>query len=49
MLVPQALEQGFVAGTNAVRGPTSVTVASTDGVAPIGSFTDTRIRADRAY
>ena len=37
MLVPQAIQQGFVAATNAVRGPT-MTIA--DQVAPIGSFTD---------
>ncbi len=38
MLVPQALQQGFVAGTNAVRGPTTETISEI--VAPIGSFTD---------
>jgi dihydrolipoamide dehydrogenase len=37
MLVPQAIQQGFVASTNAVRGPT---MTDTDQVAPIGSFTD---------
>ena len=37
MLVPQAIQQGFVAATNAVCGPT-VTIA--DQAAPIGSFTD---------
>ena len=37
MLVPQALQDGFVAGTNAARGATS-TVG--EGVTPIGSFTD---------
>ena len=37
MLVPQAIQQGFVAATNAVRGPTT-TIA--DQAAPIGSFTD---------
>jgi dihydrolipoamide dehydrogenase len=37
MLVPQALQDGFVAGTNAVRGATT-TVGEV--VAPIGSFTD---------
>ncbi|MFL5354993.1 dihydrolipoyl dehydrogenase family protein [Archangium sp.] len=37
MLVPQALQDGFVAATNAVRGPTMVTE---DTVSPIGSFTD---------
>jgi pyruvate/2-oxoglutarate dehydrogenase complex dihydrolipoamide dehydrogenase (E3) component len=37
MLVPQAIQQGFVAATNAVHGPT-MTIA--DQVAPIGSFTD---------
>ena len=37
MLVPQAIQQGFVAATNAVRGP-GMTIG--DQVAPIGSFTD---------
>ena len=37
MLVPQAIQQGFVAATNAVRG---VTMKMLEGVAPIGSFTD---------
>jgi dihydrolipoamide dehydrogenase len=37
MLVPQAIQDGFVAGTNAVRGATMKLV---DQVAPIGSFTD---------
>ena len=37
MLVPQAIQQGFVAATNAVRGPTTPIA---DQVAPIGSFTD---------
>ena len=37
MLVPQAIQQGFVAATNAVRGPT-MTIG--DQVAPVGSFTD---------
>jgi dihydrolipoamide dehydrogenase len=37
MLVPQALRDGFVAATNAVRGPTTPVV---DVVSPIGSFTD---------
>lgn len=37
MLVPQAIQQGFVAATNAVRGPT---MTNADQVAPIGSFTD---------
>ena len=37
MLVPQAIQQGFVAATNAVRGPT-MTIANQ--AAPIGSFTD---------
>jgi dihydrolipoamide dehydrogenase len=37
MLVPQALEDGYVAATNAVRGPV-MTLENT--VAPIGSFTD---------
>ena len=37
MLVPQAIQQGFVAATNAVRGQTMTTA---DQVAPIGSFTN---------
>ena len=37
MLVPQAIQDGFVAATNAVRGPTMTTGAP---VSPIGSFTD---------
>jgi pyruvate/2-oxoglutarate dehydrogenase complex dihydrolipoamide dehydrogenase (E3) component len=37
MLVPQALQDGFVAATNAVRG---LTLATKDVVSPIGSFTD---------
>ncbi|XXF81095.1 NAD(P)/FAD-dependent oxidoreductase [Myxococcaceae bacterium GXIMD 01537] len=37
MLVPQALQDGFVAGTNAVTAPM---VVATDEVCPIGSFTD---------
>lgn len=37
MLVPQALQAGFVAGTNAVRG---ATMTLGDPVSPIGSFTD---------
>jgi dihydrolipoamide dehydrogenase len=37
MLVPQALQAGFVAGTNAVRDGAA---ASMDAVGPIGSFTD---------
>jgi pyruvate/2-oxoglutarate dehydrogenase complex dihydrolipoamide dehydrogenase (E3) component len=37
MLVPHATQDGFVAGTNAVRGPTLATEAQ---VSPIGSFTD---------
>jgi dihydrolipoamide dehydrogenase len=37
MLVPQALQDGFVAATNAVRGST---VPLEDHVSPIGSFTD---------
>jgi dihydrolipoamide dehydrogenase len=37
MLVPQALQDGFVAATNAVGGPTT---ATEDIVSPIGSFTD---------
>jgi pyruvate/2-oxoglutarate dehydrogenase complex dihydrolipoamide dehydrogenase (E3) component len=37
MLVPQAIQDGFVAGTNAVRG---ATMALGDQVSPIGSFTD---------
>ena len=37
MLVPQAIHDGFVAATNAVRGPTTMLP---DQVNPIGSFTD---------
>jgi len=37
MLVPQAIQDGFVAATNAVQGPTT---ALGDQVSPIGSFTD---------
>lgn len=37
MLVPQAIYDGFIAGTNAVRG---ATMKVPDQVAPIGSFTD---------
>jgi dihydrolipoamide dehydrogenase len=37
MLVPQALEGGFIAATNAVLGPT---LALEERPAPIGSFTD---------
>ena len=37
MLVPQALQDGFVAATNAVRGPS---IAADNTVAPVGSFTD---------
>jgi dihydrolipoamide dehydrogenase len=37
MLVPQALREGFVAATNAVRGATTTLE---DQVTPIGSFTD---------
>ena len=37
MLVPQAIQEGFVAATNAVRGETMKTIK---GAAPIGSFTD---------
>jgi pyruvate/2-oxoglutarate dehydrogenase complex dihydrolipoamide dehydrogenase (E3) component len=37
MLVPQAIQQGFVSATNAVRG---ASVKSLEGAAPIGSFTD---------
>lgn len=37
MLVPQALQAGFVAGTNAVLGPSITRLAS---VSPIGSFTE---------
>ena len=37
MLVPQAIQDGFVAATNAVRGPT---MSLGDQVSPIGSFTD---------
>jgi dihydrolipoamide dehydrogenase len=37
MLVPQALQDGFVAATNAVRG---ASLTREDKVTPIGSFTD---------
>ncbi|HEY3039213.1 MAG TPA: NAD(P)/FAD-dependent oxidoreductase [Pyrinomonadaceae bacterium] len=37
MLVPQAIHDGFVAGTNAVQGPT---MPVPEHFAPIGSFTD---------
>ena len=37
MLVPQALHDGYVAATNAVRGPT---LQMTSEINPIGSFTD---------
>lgn len=37
MLVPQALQEGFVAATNAVRGPVMMIG---EPVTPIGSFTD---------
>lgn len=37
MLVPQAIQDGFLAATNAVRGET---MALGDQVSPIGSFTD---------
>ena len=37
MLVPQAIQDGFAAATNAVQGPTT---PLSDPVTPIGSFTD---------
>jgi pyruvate/2-oxoglutarate dehydrogenase complex dihydrolipoamide dehydrogenase (E3) component len=37
MLVPQAIQQGFVSATNAVRG---ASMQALEGAAPIGSFTD---------
>lgn len=37
MLVPQAIQEGFVAATNAVQG---ATMKAIKGAAPIGSFTD---------
>ena len=37
MLVPQAIQQGFVGATNAVQGATMTEI---EGAAPIGSFTD---------
>lgn len=54
MLVPQAIHDGFVAGTNAVRGPT---LRVPELPAPIGSFTDpeyaqvglTESKARRSY
>jgi pyruvate/2-oxoglutarate dehydrogenase complex dihydrolipoamide dehydrogenase (E3) component len=38
MLVPQAIQAGFIAGTNAVQGP-SLTIRE-DQASPTGSFTD---------
>ena len=37
MLVPQAIQDGFLAGTNPIQG-TTMKVA--DHAAPVGSFTD---------
>jgi dihydrolipoamide dehydrogenase len=37
MLVPQAIQQGFVAATNAIHGATMPVL---EGAAPIGSFTN---------
>jgi pyruvate/2-oxoglutarate dehydrogenase complex dihydrolipoamide dehydrogenase (E3) component len=37
MLVPEAIQDGFVAATNAVQGPT---VPTTEHVSPAGSFTE---------
>jgi len=37
MLVPEAIQEGFIAATNAVRGPIMTNAAQ---VAPAGSFTD---------
>jgi dihydrolipoamide dehydrogenase len=37
LLVPQAIQEGFLAATNAVRGPTEMLA---DQPSPIGSFTD---------
>jgi dihydrolipoamide dehydrogenase len=37
LVVPQAIQEGFVAATNAVRGPTMTVGAE---IQPIGSFTD---------
>lgn len=37
MLLPQALQAGFVAGTNAANGPTATSATTVD---PAGSFTD---------
>lgn len=37
MVVPEAVQDGFVAATNAVRGPTMPLV---DHMSPVGSFTD---------
>jgi len=37
MLVPQALQEGFVAATNAVQGPN---LQFANAVSPVGSFTD---------
>jgi dihydrolipoamide dehydrogenase len=37
MLVPQAIQEGFIAATNVVRGPT---MKELNAPAPVGSFTD---------
>jgi dihydrolipoamide dehydrogenase len=37
LLVPQAIQEGFVAGTNAVRGPAA---SLPESPVPVGSFTD---------
>jgi dihydrolipoamide dehydrogenase len=37
MLVPEAIQDGFIAATNAVRGPT---ISLGTRVSPVGSFTD---------
>jgi pyruvate/2-oxoglutarate dehydrogenase complex dihydrolipoamide dehydrogenase (E3) component len=54
MLVPQAIQSGFIAATNAVRG---ASVKLEEQIRPIGSFTDpeyaqvgmTRTRAREAH
>ena len=54
MLVPEAIHDGFVAATNAVRGPT---VRLENRVSPVGSFTDpeyaqvglSEVKARQAY
>ena len=47
MLVPQALQDGFVEATNAIRGAATMTPG--DQVSPIGSFTDPEICSGRYH